>query len=433
MQKGLYFYINCLIFLVTVFLTAPLFSHASENPLFLGYSRRYLIYLILYTTPVLVFLWLILRRDPVFNRNLCLIVLTTFLLSEAVARILMSSKAYQDEEYRYAKPYVMFSGKPNVEFVDNGALMGATQSDDRMIRLNEFGFRGEIPPAKKTPQEYRIFMLGGSTVFNGAPLSRTIAGQVEELFHQKGMKNVKVYNWGVVSYVSGQELSLLLHTVVNYEPDAVIVYDGANDIYQPYYYDPRPGYPYNFLIVEVGLSRIENRASIIELVSSILYKSKALALIYRSSLQDQIAPIGRIRQEIGNFRSEEWEKDIVNVYEGNLKKMCRLAEAYDFKAAFILQPMIHFKTPLVGHEAQFDREDAFRSYLVRQFGRARDGLVQVKGRLSSDRCVTADLSGVFKNDERELFWDMVHINNDGNAVVAGEIYNVLESAGFGKK
>ena len=80
-------------------------------------------------------------------------------------------------------------------------------------------------------------------MFNGAPLEKTIPGQIESELRNRGFSGAKVYNFGIVAAVSGQELALLTHLLVDYAPDFVISYGGGNDLHSPYQYDPRPGFP----------------------------------------------------------------------------------------------------------------------------------------------------------------------------------------------
>ena len=47
-----------------------------------------------------------------------------------------------------------------------------------------------------------------------------------------------------------QMTHLIWSRLVNYAPDAIIVVSGSTDLFQPWTYDPRPGYPYNAFITE---------------------------------------------------------------------------------------------------------------------------------------------------------------------------------------
>src|SRR5262245_29915389 len=125
---------------------------------------------------------------------------------------------------------------------------GAASEVDNEYRLNSLGFRIERPLHKSKPEgELRVFVLGGSTVFHGAPLAKTIPGQVETELRRIGLNGARVYNFGVVSAVSGQALAVVTHLLADYAPDVVIFYGGGNDIVQPYQFDPRPGFPIDFV------------------------------------------------------------------------------------------------------------------------------------------------------------------------------------------
>lgn len=89
--------------------------------------------------------------------------------------------------------------------------------------------------AAKTPSEYRIFLLGGSTVEgDGATREEeTIAKRLEDALNASGAfgaRTVTVYNKGISGYYSKQELLLLASRVLPFqEPDMILVLDGVND------------------------------------------------------------------------------------------------------------------------------------------------------------------------------------------------------------
>jgi lysophospholipase L1-like esterase len=319
----------------------------------------------------------------------------------------------------------MFTGEPK----GSRLIVDKMGKSNKLVRitLNDLGFRVKKQlPKQKTNDELRIFVLGGSTVFNGIPLSNSIPGQLEQLFHHDGYDNVNVYNFGVVSYVSGQELSLLLHTVSDYQPDTIIIYGGGNDIFQPYYFDPRPGYPYNFMLYEAGLSRIKQSSSVGQLFSSILYKSTLLKTIFKHSLTSGVVPIDLIRKNY-NYKTEEWEISIVTEYINNLDKMCKLAKSFDFKLVVFLQPMIYFKSTHIGNEKEMLDEEAFQNYIKRQYERTRMLLKDLNIKYANeDKCSFVDLSYALQDYDKETFWDYIHIDNEGNKVIATKIYDYMK-------
>jgi hypothetical protein len=101
----------------------------------------------------------------------------------------------------------VFAGAPNT-LEQMAPQMGGANETENLLKLNSLGFRIERPLEKSKPAgELRIFVVGGSTVFMGAPLAKTIPGQIESELLRRGISGAKVYNFGAVSFVSGQELA----------------------------------------------------------------------------------------------------------------------------------------------------------------------------------------------------------------------------------
>ena len=159
------------------------------------------------------------RRLKGFLFILCFL-LISFLVAELFFRYLYPKIAPFDDriDVRYANPYTMFS---------------------------RFAYGSQ--ESAKTRGEFRIFMLGGSTVEYGNP---PLPVYVEQELKRRGFENVRVFNYGVISQNSGQELAHLVFHVLDSEPDMVVFYDGGNDIMDPLLYDPRSCYPFTFLAYE---------------------------------------------------------------------------------------------------------------------------------------------------------------------------------------
>lgn len=111
--------------------------------------------------------------------------------------------------------------------------------------------RQELPP--KTPNEVRVFLLGGSTVWGeGAEREdQTIAKRLEVYLNSAEGKRrlggtAHVYNEGVRGYYSKQELILLITKVIPFQqPDLVIILDGVNDFIVNAVHKPHIDRPYS--------------------------------------------------------------------------------------------------------------------------------------------------------------------------------------------
>ena len=296
------FWINATLIAVWLYLIWPLFT-----PVYL--NQIYVVFLMILTLPALGYAYLTLIVGKKINIGLLIACVFAFTLGETYLRLWVPAP-----EQRWSAPivrngqhpYYMFTGAP----ASSGRMVpqqGGAGDADNIYRLNSLGFRIERPLVKSKPEgEVRIFVLGGSIVFNGAPLAKTIPGQLESELVRRGFSGVKVYNFGVVSAVSGQELALLTHLLVDYAPDVVISYGGGNDLHSPYQYDPRPGFPFDFITVQTGTQALARGLDLRSALASQLFRSRVIALILAPRMQEVRLPIGAIRKAVG-YRTPEWE------------------------------------------------------------------------------------------------------------------------------
>lgn len=78
-------------------------------------------------------------------------------------------------------------------------------------------------------KEIRVFIVGGSTVANERkPPGDRISDHIQNRLNKR-YGNVRVYNFGVPSYISYNELTLIFSKLIYLQPDLIIVYNGAND------------------------------------------------------------------------------------------------------------------------------------------------------------------------------------------------------------
>jgi len=106
------------------------------------------------------------------------------------------------------------------------------QSTDS-ITINGLGFRGAEFSIIKPPDTYRIFMVGGSTMFGAGATSdeTTIPGYLQHLLNEKDFGfDIDVINSGIQGADSYAELKLIEQKLVRFSPDLVIIYDGWNDL-----------------------------------------------------------------------------------------------------------------------------------------------------------------------------------------------------------
>jgi len=106
------------------------------------------------------------------------------------------------------------------------------QSTDS-ITINNLGFRGAEFEIQKPLNTYRIFMVGGSTMFGAGATSdeTTIPAYVQQLFNEKNIGfGVEIINSGIQGADSNTEWKFIEQKLVTFSPDLIIIYDGWNDL-----------------------------------------------------------------------------------------------------------------------------------------------------------------------------------------------------------
>ncbi|UCC98533.1 MAG: hypothetical protein JSW66_01300 [Phycisphaerales bacterium] len=302
---------------------------------------------------------------------------------------------------RQPQPYTMFGG------VKNGIL-----SED--IVLNGRGYMGKSVSVSKPPGEFRIFVLGGSTVFLGDP---PISELVEEEFRRRGRENVRLYNYGVVSSVSGMALSRIVFEIADLEPDLVVMYNGGNDMLHPYEYDPRPGYPFNFIVYQNN-PLLESDVRAYPGFKLLLYGSNLARSFFPHYFVRQFVPLKQERRKVG-WGSDEWRTEVARRYVSNLVKSDRVSNA--FGAGFIgfLQPMVCHKDPLSTEEKN-NRPDP---ELEKHCRHVRDRILEQMTLLDKDSVpLLIDLSDVYDGMATTVFIDAVHTTQESKGVVAEAVY-----------
>lgn len=302
---------------------------------------------------------------------------------------------------RHPKPYTMFGG------VKNSKL-----SAD--IVLNEQGYRGRSPSMPKSPGEFRVFVLGGSTVFLGEP---PISDLVEEEFRKNASEHVKLYNYGVVSSVSSMELSRIVFELSDLQPDLIVMYSGGNDILHPYRYDPRPGYPFNFIVYENN-PLLESDVRSYPTCNLLLYGSNLARSFFPHYFVRRFVPMEEERRKVG-WGTDSWKTEIAQRYVGNLVKADRISRAFGAEFIAFFQPLVYFKDPLSTEEKSYRPDPELQEHCVsirEQIFRQ----LQLLDREVAPRVV--DLSDIYDGVATTVFTDRIHTKQENTLVLASAVY-----------
>ncbi|MGH7200101.1 MAG: GDSL-type esterase/lipase family protein, partial [Planctomycetaceae bacterium] len=237
--------------------------------------------------------------------------LSVFVVAEAACRLAGWGRPSDFED-----PFVGFSEiHPLFVLSDDAARYETAPSRRPFFKEDSFG-------RTKADREFRIFVLGGSTV-QGSPYSipTSFTTWLElELDAADPRRDWEVVNCGGVSYAS-YRLVPILEEVLRYEPDLIIVCTGHNEFLEHRTYGHIPQTPAvlavpqrwvhrlrTYQLLRAGVARLSGPGEPPDRDRPVL-KSEADALLdYRDGLK-------------AYHRDDEWHAGVVAHYEQNLRRM----------------------------------------------------------------------------------------------------------------
>ena len=319
-------------------------------------------------------------------------------------------------------PYVMFRAPGNVTWQSDGASPSSRAGVPAVEHTNQDGLRvpsaGYDVPRKKPPGQIRLAVLGGSTVRVGTTFDVTLPGALKRrLVADFPDLAIEVLNAGIISAISKQELVYLVTTLLDYELDAILVYDGINDSGQMLYFEQRPDVPYFFGALELAWARhVDDRqAPLWRLIPG------------RSAIAAALWP-GRFgpRADVNPVAAEALIADAgrratyAAAHGANWMRMHRIAGAYGIPTFFVLQPTSLYGPGGVAAEATGRSPELYANFLV------YEALREDAGRVASAGVQVLDLADRWPDPR--LYYDGAHVFDEVNDLIAGEIAGFLGPA-----
>ncbi|SDA77717.1 GDSL-like Lipase/Acylhydrolase family protein [Algoriphagus alkaliphilus] len=172
-------------------------------------------------------------------RSFFLITLPTILVMLIIVEIILTWVApVADPFERYKNPdqtqsnYIESQFKPNSKFTFEIEQRLPDMDSVVIFTTNNMGFRGDSIILPKPQEEYRIFIVGGSTTENlfiddSWGLERKVQEALQDSLKSK---IVKVYNAGKSGDGSPDHLAMLAHRLTHLQPDLVVLFPGINDL-----------------------------------------------------------------------------------------------------------------------------------------------------------------------------------------------------------
>lgn len=111
--------------------------------------------------------------------------------------------------------------------------VGNVEAGGNVVHINSRGMRGPELSAVKAPGTYRILCMGGSTTYGTGASgdNTTYPARLEHYLNERAPAGLEyeVANCGVQGYTTAENLIYLQLLLVELEPDAIVIYQAAND------------------------------------------------------------------------------------------------------------------------------------------------------------------------------------------------------------
>ena len=232
----------------------------------------------------------------------------------------------------------------------------------KITTYNNEGFRGPEFLKEKPDETYRIFVIGGSTTFgDGSADNETWPHYLQEIFDILDLNyNVEVINAGVNSGWSGSETKLIREKILDYDPDLLMIYDGWND-------------------VRMQLGEPEGRIAKPEMANPTLWK-------------------------------EHWVE------------LCEFTNASNVKTIVTLQPFLGTGDRILSNleNANLTKHMTWIKNDVSEYAKYQKQLDEI-----SKYCTeTKDLTDIFDQVAKPIYWDLGHVSSEANKIVATHFFKL---------
>jgi hypothetical protein len=272
---------------------------------------------------------------------------------------------------------------------------------------------------------HRIHFLGGSTAFCGeVPDEHTIATRLQILLNRSHPGIYTVENLGADSVVQAQELERL-QTLDLRPADAVVFYDGVNDILQSIYYDNPVG-----RIIEDNRARLRKFPLIPRMQYEVFTRLRGVSEFVEINLNpfnyNVLPPYFGDDEAMGRLQTR-----LAGISRAQLAAAQSYCTGKGARFFHFLQPNIY----TLPTTSSYEKELLENRYLVHAgvdiaFLRGNPALALVVSNASAAGVPSWNLSGVLDSRRagEEFYLDFCHVNHHANQRIAEAIHERLAPA-----
>ena len=318
----------------------------------------------------------------------------------------IDSAAYHDVDNSFKKQICIDMNKLVYEKPD----ISRTQPNQHYetINVNSFGFRGDEISKDKQQETYRIFLVGGSTVFGAGSSSdnNTITGILQELFdNERSDYKFEVINAGIPGANSVREEYYIKNYLLEFNPDMIIIYDGLNDAANAIIDKNDLGKPEN--------NKLEKTQKGIDNIISKYFQWYRTPFILNYIIFKSTTSISYNDSTISKMKDNWYNR---------WAEMCEFGNSRNMKIIITLQPILGTGNKTLYQDEIVNSE----SYESQMTVKAINELEEPLQKLSKTCSNVLDLRGVFDEIEKPIFYDLGHTNDLGNEIIANKIFETIK-------
>lgn len=277
-----------------------------------------------------------------------------------------------------------------------------------VLKTNSLGFRDEEIDLRNLNNEYRILVIGDSITWAGyLSLEETYVFQLQKLLNSSIKNKVRTINAGVGDVGIIEEVNLLKENVDKLKPKVVILAFYLNDSRPPWGFESEKRLGWAMLLQKsrfIGFLYENLQMKMYLMRSGILGKSYRFRWFYLSmnpKWKYDRQYFSKIVKEADLDWGAAWQEDSWKVVEQKINEIKRLSIEKGFKFIIVCLP--------VSFQVYTEFIDDFpQRHLVSIAG--KEGISFI------------DMLPVFrKNNDKPLFYDHCHLNEEGQHLVAEEL------------
>lgn len=338
-------------------------------------------------------------------------------------------------------------------------------------QINEQGFREQDPlPLAKPKNEFRIFVLGGSTAFgqgnqkNEETISHKLELRLQQRVTQQARtpdkyrpdvfpffvptrqklmqlpakihpKKYRVINAAVPGYASGNSLAQFALQIFPYQPDMIVIIDGYTDLILPSsqakadvprvdeFLQDASGHYRTYL--NESFKNWLDKTYLVKTLDQLVFNPQRTLAQNSLIIPTEIKSVGQ------HIPTDEKELNLrLKRYQENHKQLIRLAATAKVPVILATQPEITGR-PLEQLQPQekMMRDQLGKTYLEKM-PKSYNKFVQVNQQLAKSfpkNVTVVNLYNLNQSFSQPMFYDPIHLTEKGNTLIAEKLYYTLSS------